>query len=98
MQADLLRKAASIGSNNARASTQDKDSRDGFLQDELMQELVQRKTYLESFVESPAAAVSSNTLRHCVEQTLHNYFTHLDGQPVTHIYEMVLSEVEAPLL
>jgi len=65
-----------------------------------MQELAQRKTSLENLVvESPVVtASSSNTLRHCVEQTLHNYFTHLDGQPVTHIYEMVLSEVEAPLL
>lgn len=26
------------------------------------------------------------------------FFAHLDGQPVTNLYEMVLSEVEAPLL
>jgi Fis family transcriptional regulator len=43
-------------------------------------------------------ALASSTLRGCVEQTLHNYFAHLDGQAVTNIYEMVLSEVEAPLL
>ncbi len=26
------------------------------------------------------------------------FFAHLDGQPVSNLYEMVLSEVEAPLL
>lgn len=39
-----------------------------------------------------------DTLRDCVEKTMRNYFTHLDGQPVTDVYQMVLSEVEAPLL
>jgi Fis family transcriptional regulator len=29
---------------------------------------------------------------------LKNYFAHLDGQNVTNVYDMVLSEVEAPLL
>ncbi len=38
------------------------------------------------------------TLRDCVEETLHNYFTDLDGQPANDIYDMVLSEIEAPLL
>lgn len=38
------------------------------------------------------------TLRACVELTLQNYFTHLDGADVTDVYQLVLSEVEAPLL
>ncbi|MDX9874197.1 MAG: DNA-binding transcriptional regulator Fis [Spongiibacteraceae bacterium] len=38
------------------------------------------------------------TLRDCVAQALANYFKHLDGQPVTDVYNMVLAEVEAPLL
>jgi len=29
---------------------------------------------------------------------MHDYFAHLDGQAVSNVYEMVLSEVEAPLL
>jgi len=37
------------------------------------------------------------TLRACVEQTMHNYFAHLDGADVTDVYQFVLSEVEAPL-
>lgn len=41
---------------------------------------------------------SSRTLRNSVEQALKNYFDHLDGQDVTNVYEMVLCEVEAPLL
>ncbi|KZZ19777.1 Fis family transcriptional regulator, partial [Oleiphilus sp. HI0078] len=38
------------------------------------------------------------TLRDCVEKTLSNYFEQLDGAPVTDVYQLVLSEVEAPLL
>ncbi|WP_419813023.1 DNA-binding transcriptional regulator Fis [Bacterioplanoides sp.] len=45
-----------------------------------------------------APSESSQTLRDSVEKALQNYFDHLDGQPVVDIYDMVLSEVEAPLL
>ncbi len=38
------------------------------------------------------------TLRDSVEQALENYFAQLDGAPVKDVYNMVLSEVEAPLL
>lgn len=38
------------------------------------------------------------TLRDSVEKALHNYFAHLDGQDVCDVYNLVLSEVEAPLL
>lgn len=37
------------------------------------------------------------TLHDCVELAMKNYFSHLDGQPVTDVYNMVLSEVEAAL-
>jgi Fis family transcriptional regulator len=37
------------------------------------------------------------TLHDCVEQAMTNYFSHLDGQPVTGVYNMVLSEVETAL-
>ncbi|WP_245673225.1 DNA-binding transcriptional regulator Fis [Endozoicomonas ascidiicola] len=40
----------------------------------------------------------SQTLRDSVERSMNNYFAHLDGQDVTDVYQMVLSEVEAPLL
>jgi Fis family transcriptional regulator len=38
------------------------------------------------------------TLRGSVEKALRNYFAHLDGQDVSDVYNLVLSEVEAPLL
>lgn len=37
-------------------------------------------------------------LRECVEQSLDRYFALLDGQPTANLYELVLQEVEAPLL
>ena len=40
----------------------------------------------------------AKTLRDSVENCLTNYFAQLDGAPVTDVYQMVLSEVEAPLL
>ena len=38
------------------------------------------------------------TLRESVAQALDSYFEHLDGQPVTDLYDLVLAEIEAPLL
>lgn len=50
------------------------------------------------FTLDQGALMPKTTLRDSVEQALHNYFNHLDGQDVTDVYNMVLSEVEAPLL
>jgi Fis family transcriptional regulator len=50
---------------------------------------------------APARApVNGDTrpLRQSVEIAVGNYFTQLDGQIVTDVYDMVLQEVEAPLL
>lgn len=44
------------------------------------------------------ALTAPQTLRDSVELALRNYFEHLDGQDVTNVYNMVLAEVEAPLL
>ena len=38
------------------------------------------------------------TLRGAVEKALHNYFAPLAGADVTAVYNLVLTEVEAPLL
>lgn len=40
----------------------------------------------------------AKTLRQSVHTSMDEFFTDLDGQPVTNLYEMVLSQVEAPLL
>jgi Fis family transcriptional regulator len=43
-------------------------------------------------------AENTQPLRDSVQKALESYFAQLDGQPVTEVYDLVLSEVEAPLL
>lgn len=43
-------------------------------------------------------AADGHSLRRCVQIALHNYFTQLDDQLASDVYEMVLAEVEAPML
>lgn len=38
-----------------------------------------------------------STLSKCVQDTLDDFFTHLDGHKTTNIYEMVMKEIEPPL-
>lgn len=38
------------------------------------------------------------TLRESVRRALTNYFHEIDGEEVTNLYELVLAEVEAPML
>ena len=48
---------------------------------------------------APADDISqAKTLRDSVAIALNNYFSNLDGQDVSDVYNMVLSEIEAPLL
>lgn len=47
---------------------------------------------VDSSVEQP------QTLRDSVEVAMRNYFAHLEGQDVANVYQMVMSEVEAPML
>ncbi|MFL0801784.1 MAG: DNA-binding transcriptional regulator Fis [Agarilytica sp.] len=44
------------------------------------------------------SAPQDQSLRDCVEKAVSNYFQHLEGQDVSDVYEMVLAEVEAPML
>ena len=53
---------------------------------------------LEGQLTNPQQIPEAQTLRDSVERSMNNYFAHLDGQDVTDVYQMVLSEVEAPLL
>ena len=53
---------------------------------------------LEQPQQPTATESSAASLREHVESAMANYFRHLDGQPVTDVYQMVLSEVEAPML
>src|SRR5690348_1708834 len=67
------------------------------------------RVMLMSTIESPVVPLSqpqptnpihsqNNPLRVHVELALQNYFSHLDGQPTTNLYELVLAEVLEPLL
>lgn len=48
---------------------------------------------------TPSEEISqAKTLRDSVAIALNNYFSNLDGQDVSDVYNMVLSEIEAPLL
>lgn len=51
------------------------------------------KSLLASAPESGAA-----TIRESVTKAIQNYLAHLDGQDATDVYDMVLAEVEEPLL
>lgn len=61
---------------------------------------------METFVVEPTIQESSSStyetaqplLRDSVELALTNYFKNMDGQPVSDVYNMVLQEVEQPLL
>lgn len=60
--------------------------------------LAERRSFT---AEPPAQNDSYNTthsLRDSVEHAVTSYFKHLEGQDVTDVYEMVLAEVEIPLL
>jgi len=58
---------------------------------------VENKTLNTQFKTDEYMEVQERTLRDSVEVSMNNYFRQLDGQPVTDVYQMVLSEIEAPL-
>ncbi len=61
--------------------------------------LLQQPAETQTQLEQPlTAANSTSSLRENVETAMANYFKHLDGQPVSDVYQMVMSEIEAPLL
>jgi Fis family transcriptional regulator, factor for inversion stimulation protein len=55
-------------------------------------------TQSASTTQNTKAISETLTLRDHVAIAMRNYFSHLDGQPASNIYEMVFNEVEAPLL
>lgn len=61
--------------------------------------ILHQPTETQTPTEQPlSAANSTSSLRENVETAMSNYFKHLDGQPVSDVYQMVMSEIEAPLL
>ena len=57
-----------------------------------------REISIKPIAPTPTNNNSGQSLRDYVETAVSNYFQHLEGQDVTNVYEMVLSEVETPLL
>lgn len=49
-------------------------------------------------VETAPAATQNQSLSDCVEQAMDNYFKQLEGQAVSDVYDLVMAEVEAPML
>ncbi len=48
--------------------------------------------------EPDSEAHEHESLRHCAEFALQHFFEYLDGQMTTDLYDLVISEVELPLL
>lgn len=46
----------------------------------------------------PSSDSETTTLKECVKNAMDTFFQDLDGQPAANLYEMVMAEVEAPLL
>ena len=49
-------------------------------------------------IETATGTIKPQLLRDAVKRAVTNFFAQLDGQEAQEVYEMVLSEVEAPLL
>lgn len=48
--------------------------------------------------DNTSTAQPDNTLRAEVERSLSRYFQHIEDEPVRDLHQMVISEVEAPLI
>lgn len=48
--------------------------------------------------ETTPSAQQENTLRAEVERSLNRYFENIEDEPVTNLHQLVMSEVEAPLI
>ncbi len=61
-------------------------------------QLMPRNLFLNAGNGSAPSHDQPSGLRKDVEKSLQQYFSHLGDSPLTNLYELVLSEVEAPLL
>lgn len=66
-----------------------------------MEQFVVEKGLVEKGLAGNAANATTTpqpTLRECVQTAVQNYFAHLEGELPSNLYDLVLAEVEAPLL
>ena len=65
---------------------------------ETLQTTIAANEQTAAYEEAPAQVASSQSLRDAVTTAVRQYLDELDGQMSTDVYQMVLAEVEAPLL
>jgi Fis family transcriptional regulator, factor for inversion stimulation protein len=53
---------------------------------------------MDKHTKDSALGAQDITLKECVHNVMDKFFEHLDGQPASNLYEMVMTEIEAPLL
>mgnify|MGYP001058418376 FL=1 len=65
-----------------------------------MNKLDESSTISNFSIVEPAESFSQqeSTVRSEVEKSLRRYFQHIEDEPVTDLHQMVMSEVEAPLI
>lgn len=63
-----------------------------------MEEPVLKKQQLTESHNPSTSSQDTYSLRAHVEDAVTNYFKHLDGQKTSNLYDIVISEVEEPLL
>ncbi len=64
----------------------------------ILEDITHRRSFLHADMGAMNGMQSSSTLRKEVERSLDQYFAHLGEAPVTNLYDLVLNEVERPLL
>jgi len=64
----------------------------------ILEEPSPRRNFQPSEMGAIAEMQSSSTLRKEVERSMDKYFSHLGEASVTNLYDLVLNEVEGPLL
>lgn len=64
----------------------------------ILEEISPRRNFQHAEMGAIAEMQSSSTLRKEVERSMDQYFAHLGEASVTNLYDLVLNEVEGPLL
>jgi Fis family transcriptional regulator len=64
----------------------------------ILEDITHRRSFQHADIGAVSGLQSSSTLRKEVERSMDQYFAHLGEASVTNLYDLVLNEVEGPLL
>ena len=64
----------------------------------ILEDITHRRSFQHADMGAMNGMQSSSTLRKEVERSMDQYFAHLGEASVTNLYDLVLNEVEGPLL